>query len=220
MKTMKSTDKPLILGIVDEESEITYYRVRSLKFKVQSLEFMDDARGTRHEALCLDDRVIILEKSAGEQLHQDGFYGNIIGDRLQISLIEGAYLADKKIITLRDAKSGNELSLTEFIELSKRIEPDFELRLKVYQALKSKNLIVKTGFKFGAHFRAYDENPAHSHARYLVNCVVPEQSRISWPDISKSVRLAHGVKKELVFALVPEREPEKIEYISFERVRP
>jgi tRNA-intron endonuclease len=37
-----------------------------------------------------------------------------------------------------------------------------------------------------------------------------------WPEVSRAVRLAHGVKKSLLFAAAGER----VRYVRLERVRP
>jgi tRNA-intron endonuclease len=37
-----------------------------------------------------------------------------------------------------------------------------------------------------------------------------------WPEISRAVRLAHGVKKEILFC----RVKDDIEYLEFKRFRP
>ena len=77
-------------------------------------------------------------------------------------------------------------------------------------------MLVKTGFKFGAHFRAYTKKPEETHAEYLVH-VVPNGFKSTWAEISRAVRLAHSVNKEIAFARV---EKNKIDYVKFGRLRP
>ena len=95
-------------------------------------------------------------------------------------------------------------------------QPDIDLRFNVFKDLKKRGLLVKTGFKFGAHFRAYTTKPDHTHAEYLIH-VVDSDFKSSWAEISRAVRLAHSVNKEIVFAKVDET---KIVYIKFGRLRP
>ena len=97
-----------------------------------------------------------------------------------------------------------------------KLQPDIEQRLMVYKDLKQRGLLVKTGFKFGAHFRAYTKKPEETHAEYLVH-VANKNFRTLWAEISRAVRLAHSVNKEIVFACV---EDDKIDYIRFGRLRP
>ncbi len=80
--------------------------------------------------------------------------------------------------------------------------------------MKGKGLLVKTGFKYGSHFRAYEGDPSKQHARYLVHAV-PEDYTAMWPEVSRAVRLAHGVKKEILLGRVTDeggrvRQPEQI----------
>jgi len=77
-------------------------------------------------------------------------------------------------------------------------------------------MVVKTGFKYGTHFRVYEDDPEKTHARYLVHAL-PEDYSTTWPEMSRAVRLAHGVKKEILFAWVREQGTE---YLRLTRVRP
>jgi tRNA-intron endonuclease len=75
--------------------------------------------------------------------------------------------------------------------------------------------LVKTGFKYGAHFRVYDKTPDADHAKYLVHSV-PRDKVMMWPEISRTVRLSGGVKKEILFC----RTGEPMEYLEFKWFRP
>ena len=88
-------------------------------------------------------------------------------------------------------------------------------RLRAYEDLTARGVISKTGFKYGAHFRAYEGDPEVHHAKYLVH-VVPKGHRGAWPEISRAVRLAHGVKKQILFGEVGDG----VRYVKLERVRP
>ncbi|TKX78621.1 tRNA-intron lyase, partial [Halorubrum sp. SD626R] len=79
----------------------------------------------------------------------------------------------------------------------------FDRRLAVYRSLRGADAVPKTGFKFGADFRTYldvesvDDLP---HSEHLVRVVEPDH-RFSPRELSLDVRLAGGVRKEMVFAL-------------------
>jgi tRNA-intron endonuclease len=89
------------------------------------------------------------------------------------------------------------------------------LRLRAYEDLTARGVIPKTGFKYGSHFRAYEGDPEAHHAKYLVH-VVPKGHRGAWPEISRAVRLAHGVKKQILFGEIGD----EVRYVKLERVRP
>ena len=89
-------------------------------------------------------------------------------------------------------------------------------KLKVFKDLKKRGLLVKTGFKFGTHFRAYTKSPNQAHAEYLIH-ILGEKNKSYWSEISRAVRLAHSVNKEICFALFKQ---DKIKYLKFGRLRP
>ncbi|HEC82290.1 MAG TPA: tRNA-intron lyase, partial [Thermoplasmatales archaeon] len=101
---------------------------------------------------------------------------------------------------------------------AKKIQPDIENRFKVYSELRKLNLLPKTGFKFGSHFRVYSSEPEKSHAPYLIH-VVGSDYEATWAEISRAVRLAHSVKKEMIFCMVGDGINE-IKYIRLKRITP
>jgi len=97
-----------------------------------------------------------------------------------------------------------------------KLQPDILLRLNVFHDLKQRRLLVKTGFKFGTHFRVYTQQPDTTHAEYLVHIVEKGFTSI-WAEISRGVRLAHSVNKDFIFARV---DGDSIQYIKLGRLRP
>ena len=112
-------------------------------------------------------------------------------------------------------KNGKKIDRKEFIEHARKIQPDIKERLKVYKDLRKKKLLPKTGFKFGSHFRVYDSMPYSTHAPYLIH-VVKSSYEATWAEISRAVRLANSVKKEMIFAVAGRG----IKYIRLKRVTP
>ncbi len=84
---------------------------------------------------------------------------------------------------------------------------------EVYEDLKNRGLVVKSGFKYGTHFRAY-MNSLNEHSKYLVH-VVPAQEDMQ--KVSRAVRVAHGVRKTLLLARKIEGE---IKYLGVMWIRP
>jgi tRNA-intron endonuclease len=123
---------------------------------------------------------------------------------------------ESKILNLYKVHESKSISYSKFFKIAKKTQPDIDLRIFVYQDLKKRGLIVKTGFKFGSHFRVYTRNPDEIHAEYLVQVVKNEYEEV-WSEISRAVRLAHSVNKEFIFAKINEN---KIDYIRFGRLRP
>ncbi|MDI6887338.1 MAG: tRNA-intron lyase [Candidatus Thermoplasmatota archaeon] len=212
LENAKRARKQLLLGIVDEEGDLTYYRVAKVKPK-SKVEFQKPSKVA--EATFLKDRSIVWNSAQAEELLKTEFYGKSLGKALQLSLTETSYLLEKDLLEVKDAKTMKPLTFDTLFNKSKKLQPGFELSFKAYKDMKKRGLLVKTGFKYGTHFRVYDDLPDKVHARYLAHAV-PQDYISTWPEISRAVRLAHGVKKEILFA----RVGEKVEYLRLGRVRP
>lgn len=210
----QSAKKTLLLGVVDEESDLTYYRARR-----PSPRGALPARrlGTPAEAWLSHDRVVVFDERAVDELGRTLAYGSQLGERLELSLIEAAYLAGSGQIRIRDGASRRAVSIERLHRRAHRLDPHFHERLVAYTALRGRGLVVKTGFKYGAHFRAYPRSPEHSHARYLLRAV-RDRHVSSWPEVSGGVRVAQGVRKEFLLAAV--RATDEVRFLSLERIRP
>ncbi|MFQ6059714.1 MAG: tRNA-intron lyase [Thermoplasmata archaeon] len=204
--------KKLLLALVDEESDLTYYLVRIVKPKGRGSK---KKKKLKAKGLLLEDRVIVVDEEEAKGLYEDGFYGKMVGGRLQLSLIETAYLLERGIVEVKNARTGRRIGLRSFLRKAREIQPDFNLRLKVFKDLEEKGIVVKTGFKYGSHFRAYVSDPKRTHAKYLVHALAAGHKGM-WPEVSRAVRVSHGVKKEILFGMVGR----DIEYLSLKRVRP
>ena len=210
----QSAKKLLLLGLVDEESDLTYYRVRR---PTPTGALPSRALAGPAEGWLSEDRVTVHDSALATELGKELAYGSRVGDRLELSLLEAAYLCSARQLTVRDSKSGRPVSLDRLERRAKRLDPLFFERLAAYRDLRGRQLVVKTGFKYGAHFRAYPRSPEHSHARYLVQAV-PSTHVASWPEVAGGVRVAQGVRKEFLVAGV--RPDAEVRFLSLERVRP
>ncbi|AEG18756.1 tRNA-intron lyase [Methanobacterium paludis] len=163
----------------------------------------------------LSGDLVIIEENKGAKLHEKSHYGNVTEEGLQLSLIEALYLMEKdKLEILSDDK---ELSLDEMFELI-RSKNLFTMYI-VFRDLKNRGYIVKTGFKYGSEFRLYErgKSPGDGHSNYLVK-VAPENCTMTMFDLSSYVRVAHGVNKKLLFAVVDDEND--ITYYNMEWTRP
>jgi len=204
--------KKLMLAIVDEESDITFYEAKE---KAMAGKMEEEVQGGM--ATLLEDRVVLWDAEASLRLHECGFYGKPVGERLQLSLVESAYLLEKGLIQLQD-RSGEPLDLSGFMAQASQIEGDFDLKFKVYRDLRDRKLVVKTGFKFGTHFRVYKQVGSLQkvpHSEYLVHTVAEDHIFLP-PVLSRAVRLAHSVRKQMVFAY----PDEGVRYLEIKRLKP
>ncbi len=205
--------KKLLLAVVDEESDVTYYEVRRITPQGRLKTF--SSKGTV-EGVVMADRVIVTDTEAVSLLHDQHHFGKRIGQILQLSLIEAVFLVEMSALKLRDGKTNRVVGLEALKRRARKLQPDFGMRLGTFKDLKGRGLIVKTGFKYGSHFRAYESDPDSNHAKYLVHAV-PEHYKAMWPEVSRAVRLAHGVRKDILLGRVA---GEKVEYLCLARYRP
>lgn len=185
----------VVLAVVDEESEITYLETDVPDVTGSSGLAVDG----EFEGSVLDDRVLCWNPP--DALYESGFYGQRMGrddETLQLSLLEAAHLAETGMLSVA---GGTEA----VVERGRAAEGErFDRRLAVYRELRNRGIVPKTGFKFGADFRTYADVESVDdlgHSELLVR-VLPADVTLSPRDLALDVRLAHGVRKRMVFALV------------------
>jgi tRNA-intron endonuclease len=189
--------KLVMLALVDEEGDLTYYDVSMADPSGTLVRGPPPARG---RALMFEERALVFDEDTALRLRK-AHYGRPSGKALQLSLIEVAHLEEEGALEPVSARTGRPVSHASLVRNGRAAQPDFELRLRAYRDLRRRGLVVRTGFKYGTHFRLYDTDPDNSHARYLLHAV-PKGFSGGWPDISRAVRLAHGVRKEMLLARV------------------
>jgi tRNA-intron endonuclease len=164
-------------------------------------------------AMLIEDKVVIDDEPTITRLHQRG-YGKRVQGKLELSLLEALFLLERESIKILE--KGRECSPEDVL---RRVnEEEFMLRYRVYKDLRERGYIVKTGFKFGAHFRVYERGESiKEHSRYLVHAV-KESETMAFPELSRAVRLAHGVRKTMIFAVVDDEGD--VTYYSVERITP
>ncbi|MDR0334979.1 MAG: tRNA-intron lyase [Methanomassiliicoccaceae archaeon] len=211
-ETTSSKGKELLFGIVDEEGDMTFYIVSKRKLG-GTIAAADGKVGT--ECKLIRDRVFVFDGTAASAIYGNGAFGKMTDGVLQMSLIETCYLLSKGIIGSVSSESGKRMKLAEMMRFGRSAQDEFDLRFKAFSDMRDNGLVVKTGFKYGTHFRVYEGHPDSCHARFLVHSVDGSRTMM-WPEISRAVRLAHGVKKEILFC----RVKGGIEYLEFKRFRP
>jgi tRNA-intron endonuclease len=89
-------------------------------------------------------------------------------------------------------------------EINSFISKNFYLYC-VFKDLVNKNLVVRSGLKYGAHFRVYFKKDFENkeHSKYLVYALKPKQI-IKSEELISLFRTAHSVKKRVLLAFVDE----------------
>jgi tRNA-intron endonuclease len=201
VKLAHNMRKEAIIAVVDDDSAITYYEVKEAKFSAgewrnEEVAGLEAVVGTA-AAFLRGDKVVVQHPPVAARLLDTGLFGALTKEQyLILSLVEAAYLMKRGVLKL-------ELEYEAFLAHAATLERDFRLKYAVYQDLREKGLVLKAGFKFGSHFRVY-KAINQKHSVDLIH-VLPEQFVFALPELARSVRLAHGVKKRMVFAQLASR---------------
>jgi len=192
IETNRSRGRRTVVGLLDEDGDPTYYEVKlariSGRWHAGELPPM--------EGIMLEDRILV--ESTDPSLPEVHGFGKNVGGTCYLSLVEAGYLMRRGRLRVYDP-SGRRLRPSEFTRKARQIQRDFTQRMAVYSRLRDMGLIPKTGFKYGAHFRAYEKGMDDEHARYLVH-VLPKDFKGKWQDVSRAVRIAHAVRKDLILS--------------------
>lgn len=169
------------------------------------------------------DKIIIRNVEEAKQIYKIGYYGKPLGiskpksadeinSELILSLIEGLYLVKKGILEVI-YNNKEKLSYDKLYQLGSSQIPRFQILYKVYEDLREKGFVVRSGIKYGADFAVYTIGPGIEHAPYLV-IALDENSKISPYEILGFGRVSHSTRKELILGIV-NLNINKIRYIMF-----
>jgi tRNA-intron endonuclease, archaea type len=150
-------------------------------------------------------------------LNQKSYFGKLQDNILELSLIEAFYLMESGRLNIYKDNSDEKIELDYIRNIIKR--NNGYAKYLVYKDLKDRGYIVKTGFKYGSEFRLYErgKSPGDGHSDYLVK-IIHENYDINALDFASYVRVSHGVKKNLLIAVVDDEED--ITYYNVEWTRP
>jgi len=154
-----------------------------------------------------------------EKVHSEDYYGKIKNDRLVLSPSEVVHLLERGI--LEDVGK----NFDEVYNYYSEHDSDFQQKYAAYRDLRERGLILKTGFKFGAHFRVYSRgvNPykedkgRKEHTKYIVHAV-RENEDMSFQEMSRAVRLANNIRAKMLWAVVDSEKD--VTYYEVEHTAP
>jgi len=147
--------------------------------------------------------VILDATDPARDLYAQGRYGTMLsGGRVQLTLYETAYLAERGRIAVTDAR-GRPLDQDRLLRAGARLEKAFRTKYAVFSDLRARGYTVKTALKYGADFRVYGRGvkPGEGHAKWIVY-PVHESGAMTWYDLAAKNRVAHSTRKRLLLAIV------------------
>jgi tRNA-intron endonuclease len=170
-----------------------------------------------------DDGISIIDDPSSVNLYKEhwiGQYGSYKahhrGKLLKLDQYETLFLA--KNFGLR-VECEREISVDELTEILKRENKDFLPMYDVYEDWRMRGYILKSGFKFGTHFRIYfpGAKPGlkeeHVHSKHVLH-VFPKNKKMIIAEWARAIRVAHSVRKTFLLA-IPGKEKEKKKKLDF-----
>ena len=157
------------------------------------------------DAVFEENKVLVFENP--EQIYEQGYYGKVIDNRLELAFVEALLLLKRgRIRVLRD---GQPMQFKELYEIGCSVDKRLPERYRIYEDLRERGLLVRTGFKFGCDFRVYERGvqlkkgpkSAKEHTKWIAFSV-PEDFTMSFQELSRSVRLAHNIRARMLWAVV------------------
>lgn len=186
-----------VLAVADADGAVTHYQA-AMDHPVGDVPPGDLPRA---KGVVLADRVLVSDPAAVEAYHKREFLGTRHGGDLFLSFVEAESLRLRGVLSIPPG-------------LAER--GDGPLLLPVHLALRGAGAVPKSGLRFGTHMRAYRGAPDDGHAEWLIHCAGSaagiatstrgpgELSGLPWSALARGVRLAHGVRKRFLVAILGE----------------
>ena len=154
--------------------------------------------------LTLKDGVaeIAVVGEGANELHSNGYYGELEGERLRLSPVEALYLVRRgrvEVIDESDTPQDFRSLLGKLNPVSGRLWTDY----LVYSDLRDRGYIVRPGFTQGGSFRLYKRGTeiGEEAAKSLVY-VLSEGKPITVLRLSEIAHETRTLRKEPIFAVV------------------
>ena len=164
----------------------------------------------------------VLVKEWAEDVAEAG-YGKVVNNMLELSFVEALYLVKRERLVVKEGRRN--VKFEELYERFLSMDPRLHERYLVYADLRERGYLVKTGFKYGCDFRVYERGvrlkkgpkTQREHTKWIV-FAVPEEYTISFPEMSRAVRLAHNIRARMLWAVVDNESD--ITYYQVLRMKP
>ncbi len=159
---------------------------------------------------------IIDDERVGKELYERHWFGQFgsykaeqRGKLSKLDAYETLFLVRHAGLHLENAKEA------DVIRAAKRQHKDFMHLYSVYENWRLHGFVLKTGFKFGTHFRLYfpGASPVRQgdewiHSKHVVHCF-PRSSKMLISEWARAIRVAHSVKKTFILAIPGEAKKKK-----------
>ncbi len=164
----------------------------------------------------VDDEAIGKELYERYWIGQFGTYKSAHRGKIsKLDIYETVFLLKHGKLHLKNSK------LNEVLKVARKRIKFFDDMYLVYEDWRARGYVMKTGFKFGTHFRIYfpGASPIRSedewmHSKHVIH-VFPRKHKQLISEWARAIRVAHSVKKTFILAI-----PGKKEKLSTDPKRP
>lgn len=169
---------------------------------------------------------IVDSTASGKNIYSNLWFGQYgtykMGDRGTLNkfdIFETVFLMDKNVLETQG------YTRNEIFKLASKRRPDFSKLYDVYKDWRGKGYVVKTGFKFGTHFRIYfpgakplSNDSPKVHSRHVIH-VFPRDSKMLISEWARAIRVAHSVRKTFILAIPGKsrRKNMQIDFVLYHR---
>lgn len=174
-----------------------------------------------------DLTTILDESRESKELYEKYWFGQYgsykaydRGRLNKLDVYETLFLMEEGALTVRNATK------KAIVKTASSTRKDFMPLYEVYKDWRSRGYVIKTGFKFGAHFRVYfpGARPMQEgkkdwvHSKHVLQ-VFPKESRLLVSEWARAIRVAHSVRKTFILAVPGKAEPRRmnIDYLLYHR---
>ncbi|MCD6093047.1 MAG: tRNA-intron lyase [Candidatus Aenigmarchaeota archaeon] len=134
---------------------------------------------------------------------------------LKFDFMETLLLA-KNGFAVKNNKNEKIMGFEELMDLIKEYQKNVNALFDVYEDWRARGYIIKTGFKFGTHFRLYfpgaspnREKSKWIHSKHVIH-VFPKNVSMIMSEWARVVRVAHSVRKTFIMAIPGMKESDYI----------
>ncbi|VVB77274.1 tRNA-splicing endonuclease [uncultured archaeon] len=217
-------DRGLVAAMPDKhytepnQTPVKKYPLSSLRMRKYDL----------HGVFFKTDLMTVAEEEAqGKALYEDFWFGQYgsykAADRGRLNKLDvydTLFLLDKKALALRN------MTRAGLMRLACDRRKDFASLYAVYKDWREKGYVIKTGFKFGTHFRVYfpgakpmkKDDGAWIHSKHVIH-VFPKSSKLLISEWARAIRVAHSVRKTFILAVPGKtsRGRSEIDFVLYHR---
>ena len=194
-----------------EEIQLKELKFKGLFFPEDLITIVDDAKVGRY----LYDNFWLGQYGTYKAEHR--------GKTHKLDIYETVFL-------MKHSKLKTNYGLRTVIKYAKEKHKRFKSMYDVYEDWRLRGYILKTGFKFGTHFRIYfpgakpgKKGAEWVHSRHVLHVFPKDEKRIisEW---ARAIRVAHSVRKTFILAIPGSRRKKsvknvKLDFLLYHRIK-